>query len=84
MSDREEAKAMQVHISRHYSENRGDHPADAITAHTYDPAETVADMLVRVLGYPLPSWRSADPTEFVVLRVVSGTEPRDPDSGPGF
>lgn len=77
----DETIAMQVHIARHYSANYGDHAAEVTTAHTYDPNETVADMVTRVLDYPISSWRTADPTEFVTLRVVSGTEPKEASNG---
>ena len=72
---------MQVHVTHHYGENRGDHAADVIEAHTYDPNETVADLLARVMGFPVSKYRSPDPSAFVVLRVVSGTEPKQPDDG---
>jgi hypothetical protein len=69
---------MQVHITRHFSENRGDHAADAVIAHSYDPAETVEDMVCRVMGLPVSKWQSPpDPTDFVTIRVVAGTEPKE-------
>lgn len=72
---------MQVHITHNYAENRGDHAAEVIVAKTYDPSETVEAMIRRVMGYPVPSWRSADPTAFITIRVVDGTEPREGSDG---
>lgn len=76
---------MQVQITRHYAENRGDHASDSIQAYTYDPDETVADLLMRVMDFPVSRWRSPDHSSFVILRVVSGTEPREVvlDGAPG-
>ena len=78
-------RAMQVQVSHHYAENRGDHASDVVQAHAYDPDERVAEMVARVMGFPLRSWQREDPTAFVILRVVTGTEPKGPrDDNPPF
>lgn len=78
MSDQptpDEQPPMQVQVTRRFSVNYGDHGGVATTAHTYDPNERVEDLLFRVLDLPLTRWMKFDPTDYVILRVVSGTEP---------
>lgn len=78
-----DAGPMQVHVTHHCVENRGDHAAEVVYAHQYDPDETVSDLLMRVLNLPVKKWgRAHDPSEFVTLRlVVGGTEPKEADDG---
>ena len=75
------SEQMQVQVTRHYADNRGDHAADAVQAYAYDPNETVEAMLMRVMEFPVSKYRQPDPTAFVTLRVVTGTEPREVDDG---
>lgn len=78
MSDQptaDEQPPMQVQVTRHFTANYGDSGGVATTAHTYDPDERVEDLLFRVLDLPLTRWMRFDPTEYVTLQVVSGTEP---------
>ena len=71
------ADDMQVQVTRHYAVHRGDHAAEAISAHAYDPDETVADLVKRVLGLPTPRWSGPpSPADFITLRLVVGTEPQ--------
>lgn len=80
-----EKQPMQVHITHHYGENRGDHAADVTVAHAYDPSETVADMVARVMGFPVSQYLQPDPAAFAVIRVVAGTEPKEaPNGQPSF
>lgn len=76
---------MQAHIVLHRADNRGDHATEVEEAHAYIPDETVADMIVRVMGFPVSKWKQPDPTQFVTIRVVTGTEPvevRDVNDSP--
>jgi hypothetical protein len=79
--NQEQVEQMQVHVTYHHAENRGDHAAEVVHAHAYVPDETVADLVRRVMGFPVPTWRQPDPSAFVTLRVVAGTEPKEADDG---
>lgn len=76
-----EKQPMQVQITHHYGENRGDHAADVTIAHAYDPDETVADMVARIMGFPVSQYRTPDPAAFVTIRVVAGTEMKEASDG---